>query len=666
MSKVCVKCNKAVERPVVVNAKTYHSECLTCEVCKKIITRSVYEMDSKFYCTEHYQERYGKRCAKCNESLTGKVIVALGKEYHEACFLCSECTKPIAGSGGFVIKGDAFVCADCSRAKNQCSSCGLAIAANALRDVQGLRLHADCVKCHTCKIQLSESTAQVFNKKLYCATHLEKAQNERVDQTQGCALCSRPITEQAVLALNKQWHRSCFVCHACKKPITSKFQEQDGKVYCFDDYKTLFGLSCFACGRDISTKYLVVNGQKYHIECAQCSICNFKFKSGEFMFMPSTTVRVHPHCVSCSTCKKSFTSTDECFMKSTSDGREAYCLNCKPASGDFRIIPQTLAFKSKGANQEAAPKPISAERQRELDMREFAKNMKLLAEIQIEEEAMRAGKYPLQNKARKVGTDVVWVAHQDLITGEVYYVNTKTGEPSLSRPDDFTGVVVDRDGNVLDEEASRRVLVDAEQVSRMKGLVGRMTNTAREEAAEPVSPLRSTTASSSSAAATAGSHSAGHLATRSISSGNTSGTVPLSPTSLKEAQRVPSVAEKSMLDSPTPVSQFPRSASSTAVLDGASAIDPAGAISSAVRDSSHSRLNLSFESTLDPATHRLDLNQLRDKIALGSAVSRLDAMRYEEYLREEDFVKALGMDKASFRSLPAWRKEQLKRAAQLI
>src|SRR3546814_18105397 len=52
-------------------------------------------------------------CAKCNNTIIGSVIQALGKDYHDNCFVCEQCKGPL--SGKFALKGGNPYCsAECA------------------------------------------------------------------------------------------------------------------------------------------------------------------------------------------------------------------------------------------------------------------------------------------------------------------------------------------------------------------------------------------------------------------------------------------------------------------------------------------------------------------------------------------------------------------------
>lgn len=60
------------------------------------------------------------------------------------------------------------------------------------------------------------------------------------------------IQFQILTALGRNYHPEHFICAVCEQPITgSKFQENDGKPYCEEDYTELFSKRCRACNKPI-------------------------------------------------------------------------------------------------------------------------------------------------------------------------------------------------------------------------------------------------------------------------------------------------------------------------------------------------------------------------------------------------------------------------------
>eukprot|EP00727_Mastigamoeba_balamuthi_P012077 m51a1_g7492 hypothetical protein (500) ;mRNA; r:251831-254379 len=96
---VCAGCNKPiVGRSINAMLRLWHPECLTCTICKEILTSTTfYEAEGKPYCNYHYIKLFGAVCARCNQKCEGDSIEALGKRWHPACWICNGCNKPLAG-----------------------------------------------------------------------------------------------------------------------------------------------------------------------------------------------------------------------------------------------------------------------------------------------------------------------------------------------------------------------------------------------------------------------------------------------------------------------------------------------------------------------------------------------------------------------------------------
>ncbi|VDD80847.1 unnamed protein product [Mesocestoides corti] len=62
-----------------------------------------------------------------------------------------------------------------------------------------------------------------------------------------CAKCQRAITAESVLtALDRKWHRLCFVCQKCDMPLeNTSFHERDDKAFCAGCWTATFQPKCF-------------------------------------------------------------------------------------------------------------------------------------------------------------------------------------------------------------------------------------------------------------------------------------------------------------------------------------------------------------------------------------------------------------------------------------
>lgn len=56
-----------------------------------------------------------------------------------------------------------------------------------------------------------------------------------------CHSCNSEISDgQALIALDKHWHISCFKCETCASILHGEYLSKNGKVYCEKDYQVKF------------------------------------------------------------------------------------------------------------------------------------------------------------------------------------------------------------------------------------------------------------------------------------------------------------------------------------------------------------------------------------------------------------------------------------------
>uniref|UniRef100_A0A7N6AWR1 Actin binding LIM protein family, member 3 n=1 Tax=Anabas testudineus TaxID=64144 RepID=A0A7N6AWR1_ANATE len=240
----CQRCREVCKGEVVrVQETHFHVKCFTCTVCNCDLARSgFFQKKGEYICTADYQRLYGTRCDRCDSFITGEVVSALGRTYHPKCFVCSVCSKPFPIGDRVTFSGKDCVCQQCS---------------------------------HT----LIKSNEPI---KIHGPSH--------------CAGCGAEIKQgQSLLALEKQWHVSCFRCRTCNMVLTGEYISKDGVPYCEADYHAQYGVKCETCSRYISGRVLEAGGKHYHPTCARCARCNMMFKEGEEMYLTGCEVW-HPLC----------------------------------------------------------------------------------------------------------------------------------------------------------------------------------------------------------------------------------------------------------------------------------------------------------------------------------------------------------------------------------
>ncbi|KAL4659776.1 actin-binding LIM protein 3-like [Arapaima gigas] len=239
---LCSRCREACRGEVVrVHNVHFHVKCFTCQVCGCDLAQSgFFQKNGEYICIVDYQRLYGTRCDSCGDFITGEVVSALGRTYHPKCFVCSICRKPFPIGDRVTFSGKQCICQQCS-----------------------VTMVREPVKIHGPSY---------------------------------CAGCQEEIKQgQSLLALEKQWHISCFKCQTCGTVLTGEYISKDGVPYCESDYHTQFGIKCSTCSRYISGRVLEAGGKHYHPTCARCARCHMMFTEGEEMYLTGTEVW-HPMC----------------------------------------------------------------------------------------------------------------------------------------------------------------------------------------------------------------------------------------------------------------------------------------------------------------------------------------------------------------------------------
>uniref|UniRef100_A0A8D3DRI7 Actin binding LIM protein family, member 3 n=1 Tax=Scophthalmus maximus TaxID=52904 RepID=A0A8D3DRI7_SCOMX len=240
----CQRCREVCKGEVVrVQETHFHVKCFTCTVCNCDLAQSgFFQKKGEYICTADYQRLYGTRCDRCDSFITGEVVSALGRTYHPKCFVCSVCSKPFPIGDRVTFSGKDCVCQHCSR--------------TLVKPNEPIKIHGP--------------------------SH--------------CAGCAAEIKQgQSLLALEKQWHVSCFRCQTCNMALTGEYISKDGVPYCEADYHAQYGVKCETCSRYISGRVLEAGGKQYHPTCARCARCNMMFKEGEEMYLTGCEVW-HPLC----------------------------------------------------------------------------------------------------------------------------------------------------------------------------------------------------------------------------------------------------------------------------------------------------------------------------------------------------------------------------------
>jgi len=105
---------------------------------------------------------------------------------------------------------------------------------------------------------------------------------------QVCNYCNKKITSKYIAVEGKKFHPNHFLCNYCGKPIQGNFSKQNGKYFHNECYKDNFVMKCDYCGKPINDTYVQTLDGRFHESCftnnvvEKCAVCN-KPLVGEYL-----------------------------------------------------------------------------------------------------------------------------------------------------------------------------------------------------------------------------------------------------------------------------------------------------------------------------------------------------------------------------------------------
>ncbi|KAI6194724.1 Zyxin [Aphelenchoides besseyi] len=190
-------------------------------------TRSTQQVDNLIEDMEMRLRTGRDICAKCSTPIVGDTpgVTALGKPFHVHCFACDVCSKQLAGCSFYNVDGKNLCQVDYMNSLEKCKKCETPITQKILRAL-GQAFHPECFTCPGCQKSLDGIPFTVSKENVaYCLDCYHERFSPR------CAACLKAIaptgneTEVArVVALDKSYHVSCYVCEDCGLQLNSKIE----------------------------------------------------------------------------------------------------------------------------------------------------------------------------------------------------------------------------------------------------------------------------------------------------------------------------------------------------------------------------------------------------------------------------------------------------------
>lgn len=152
-SHKCKLCNETIESGgIFFKEQPYHSHHYVCsesECQVNLKNLPTFQKHGNLYCEKHYHKNFSPNCAYCNNPIKdGKIVSALGKQFHPAHFFCSQCGKVFDAKVSYI----------------------------------------------------------EYDKKAYCQEDYLQLFAGR------CSGCHKPLDGEYISAMDKDWHTNCFIC----------------------------------------------------------------------------------------------------------------------------------------------------------------------------------------------------------------------------------------------------------------------------------------------------------------------------------------------------------------------------------------------------------------------------------------------------------------------
>jgi hypothetical protein len=139
-----------------------------------------------------------------------------------------------------------------------------------------------------------------------------------------------PPSVAPIKALGKFYHPGHIKCYHCYTGIDDRtgWKEYQGRVYCRQDFKSLFLPKCRACHKTVEKNAVsAMDGKlkgKWHLECFGCHTCRRPFPDNTFYVFEDA-----PYC------KRHYHELNNSLCKRCSDPIEGYCAYTSPENWRF-------------------------------------------------------------------------------------------------------------------------------------------------------------------------------------------------------------------------------------------------------------------------------------------------------------------------------------------
>ncbi|XP_035686056.1 four and a half LIM domains protein 3-like isoform X5 [Branchiostoma floridae] len=260
-----------------MSKQQWHATHFNCFNCNNSLTGHRYvNRDTNHYCLKCYEKLFAFPCEHCGQKIGTDVkdLSFNNKHWHEQCFNCSKCKKSLVDQQ-FTQKSDKIYCAQCHKETflGKCDGCNQHFdPGDKKMEYQGKNWHEKCFTCKECKKPVGTKSFIAKDDKVICQPCYEDKYAKK------CEKCRKVISMGGITYKDTPWHKECFVCTHCKKPMSGeRFTSKDNNPYCINCYGDLFAKKCAKCTKPITglggTKFISFENSNWHSDCFNCTGC---------------------------------------------------------------------------------------------------------------------------------------------------------------------------------------------------------------------------------------------------------------------------------------------------------------------------------------------------------------------------------------------------------
>ncbi|XP_071314610.1 four and a half LIM domains protein 1a isoform X1 [Trachinotus anak] len=260
-----------------------------CYYCRDNLHGKKYvKKDEKHVCTKCFDKLCANTCAECKRPIgaDSKELHHKNRHWHEDCFRCAKCYKPLA-SEPFSARDDGkIMCGKCGSREdgNRCQACYKVVMPGSKNVEYKKKVwHEECFTCFECKQPIRTQSFLAKGDDIYCASCNDKKFSKQ------CFHCKQAITSGGISYQDQPWHSECFVCRTCRKSLAgTRFTSHENNVYCVDCYKTDVAKKCHGCKNPITgfghgTNVVNYEGYSWHEYCFNCKKCSLSLANKRFV-----------------------------------------------------------------------------------------------------------------------------------------------------------------------------------------------------------------------------------------------------------------------------------------------------------------------------------------------------------------------------------------------